>query len=131
MRKVIVALVAVCALLVGTTVGLVIDMQPVPDKFVFWGTSNVRASPLIVTEYELEREVAEITSVKVTVTNTDSSGTHWGVLEVDVISGDVIYFGKTTIPSVPPDGSTTVDVTFSPPAPVNGLTNVHFYLVDD
>ncbi len=131
MRKIVSALTIVCTLLVGLAIGLAIDAQPVPDKFVFWGTSNVEASPLIVTEYELEREADEIVAVTVTVTNTDPSAAHVGELEVDVISGGVLYFGETAIPLVPAGGAAVVVVTFPSPAPVNGLTNVHFYLVDD
>ena len=136
MRKAIAALALVSAVLIGTIIGWAIDEQPVPDTFIFWGTTNIVASPLIVTEYELERESTEVVAVTVTVTNTDSSASHIGDIEVDVISGGVLYFGFATVPSVPADkpGNTPerkVTVTLPTPAPVNGLTNVHFYLVDD
>ena len=121
----------VAAVLIGTIIGWAIDEQPVPDTFIFWGTTNVVASPLIVTEYELERESTEIMAVVVTVTNTDSAAPHLSDLEVDVVSGGMVYFGEATVPLTPADGSTVVVVTLPTPAPVNGLTNVHFYLVDD
>ncbi len=137
MRKVIaaLALALVSAVLIGTIIGWGIDEQPVPDTFVFWGTTNIVASPLIVTEYELERESTEIVAVTVTVTNTDAGASHIGDIEVDVISGGVVYFGFAVIPSVSASGededSVVVQVTLPTPAPVDGLTNVHFYLVDD
>ncbi len=131
MRKALAALALVSAVLIGTIIGWGIDEQPVPDTFIFWGTTNIVASPLIVTEYELERESTEIVAVTVTVTNTDTGASHIGDIEVDVISGGVLYFGFAVVPSVPANGAVVVQVVLPTAAPVNGLTNVHFYLVDD
>ena len=131
MRKAIAALALVSAVLIGTIIGWAIDEQPVPDTFIFWGTTNIVASPLIVMEYELERESTEIVAVTVTVTNTDAGASHIGDIEVDVVSSGVLYFGFAAIPSVPANGATVVQVALPTPAPVDGLTNVHFYLVDD
>ncbi|KKM22411.1 hypothetical protein LCGC14_1625640 [marine sediment metagenome] len=131
MRKAIAALALVSAVLIGTIIGWGIDEQPVPDTFIFWGTTNIVASPLIVMEYELEHTLTEITAVKVKVLNTDPTTLHRGAIEVDVISSGTPYSGSSTIPWVPADESKVVTVTLNTAAPINGLTNVYFYLVDD
>lgn len=128
-----VILAVLAALMTGVIVGWTIDEQPLPDTFIFWGTTNILASPLVVDEYELGRESGEILSIKVIIYNNDETASHWGTLEVDVISGGALYFGKVTIPSVGPLEREPIEVVLTKPgpAPINGLTNVHFYLEDD
>ena len=95
MRKAIVILALVGALLAGLTVGLALNVQPVPDKFIFWGASSVGDSALKVTEYELEREGIEIVAVVITVFNgsdVEATNIH---LEVDITSYSVRYPSAT------------------------------------
>ena len=132
MKTAIVILALVGALLAGLTVGLALDVQPVPDKFIFWGGSSVGDSALKVTEYELEREGVEITAVTVTVANdTDVTAIHVRV-DVDITSYSVLHPSETgEIAEIPAGEEGDIKVELIEPALLLGLTNVQFFIAHD